>query len=73
MQSRVAVPAKHAQAERIDADGLPHVGAVVWPKQSYYTTVDTLSGARLRPATCSGGSSRGHCRSADHRCTGASS
>jgi hypothetical protein len=46
VQSRVAAPAKHAQAERIDADGLPHVGAVVWPKQSYYTSVDTLTGAR---------------------------
>ena len=46
-QSRVAAPAKHAQAERIDADGLPHVGAVVWPKQSYYTSVDTLTGELL--------------------------
>jgi hypothetical protein len=55
VQSRVAAPAKHAQAERIDADGLPHVGAVVWPKQSYYTSVDTLTGgcaaALGRPCT----------------------
>ena len=52
-QSRVAAPAKHAQAERIDADGLPHVGAVVWPKQSYYTSVDTLTGERAAaPSRC---------------------
>ncbi len=36
-------------AARIDSDGLPHVGAVVWPKQSYYSTVDTVTGALLPP------------------------
>ncbi len=45
----MAAPGKHAQAERIDTDGLPHIGAVVWPKQSYYTTVDTLTGASPTP------------------------
>ena len=33
------------EAERVDSDGLPHVGAVVWPGQSYYTTLNKSNGA----------------------------
>ena len=32
---------------RIDVDGLPHVGAVVYPSQSYYSKVDCATGERL--------------------------
>ena len=34
-----------SEAERVDSDGLPHVGAVVWPGQSYYTTLNKSNGA----------------------------
>ncbi|CAL8465768.1 g5304 [Coccomyxa elongata] len=30
--------------ERIDVDGLPHVGAVVYPSQAYYSKVDCTTG-----------------------------
>lgn len=30
--------------ERIDVDGLPHVGAVVYPSQAYYSKVDCATG-----------------------------
>lgn len=30
--------------DRIGVDGLPHVGSIVWPGQSYYSTVDTVTG-----------------------------
>ncbi len=26
--------------EQLDADGLPHVGAIIWPGESYYSTQD---------------------------------
>ncbi len=32
-------------AARIDVDGLPHVGAVVYPGQAYYSKVDRATGA----------------------------
>ena len=41
--------AGHAEAERVDTEGLPHVGAVVWPGQSYYTTLNKTNGALLCP------------------------
>ena len=28
-------------------DGLPHVGAVVYPDQAYYSALDRVTGARL--------------------------
>ena len=31
-------------ADRIDVDGLPHVGAVIYPKQGYYIKIDSNSG-----------------------------
>lgn len=34
----------HKQAARLDSDGLPYVGSIIWPKQSYYTTRDLLTG-----------------------------
>ena len=34
----------HKQAARLDPDGLPYVGSIIWPKQSYYTTKDLLTG-----------------------------
>ncbi len=39
--------AAHADAERIDVDGLPHVGAVVYPDQAYYSALDRVTGAGL--------------------------
>ena len=35
--------------ERIDVDGLPHVGAVVYPGQAYYSKVDRASGESPAP------------------------
>lgn len=43
--ARLAPPGSHPQSERIDREGLPHVGAVVWPDQSYYSTVDSVTGS----------------------------
>lgn len=34
----------HRDADLLDSDGLPHVGAAVWPGQHYYNTVDKLTG-----------------------------
>ena len=36
--------APHRDADRVDADGLPHVGAVVYPGQAYACTVDGATG-----------------------------
>ena len=35
---------EHAEAERVDTDGLPFVGVPVWPGQSYYTTINKVNG-----------------------------
>lgn len=34
----------HKDALVLDSDGLPHVGAAVWPGQPYYAAVDRLTG-----------------------------
>lgn len=34
----------HKAADLIDSDGLPHIGAPIWPGQSYYTAIDKLGG-----------------------------
>jgi hypothetical protein len=34
----------HKDAERLDKDGLPLPGAVVWPGQTIYTTKDMVTG-----------------------------
>lgn len=34
----------HRNAEILDMDGLPHVGAAIWPGQSYYSTKDVATG-----------------------------
>ena len=34
----------YAEAERVDVDGLPLVGAAVWPGQSYCTTINKTNG-----------------------------
>lgn len=40
-QSRGVIPeGAHDNADIIDSDGLPHVGAVVWPKEQYASTFD---------------------------------
>ncbi len=36
----------HKAADLLDADGLPHVGAAIWPGQQYYSAVDQLKGGR---------------------------
>ncbi|CAG9461634.1 unnamed protein product [Pedinophyceae sp. YPF-701] len=38
-------------ADRIDVDGLPHVGAVVWPSERYYSVADTTTGRTTGGAT----------------------
>lgn len=34
----------HEHSDTVDADGLPHVGAIIWPDQSYYCTKDLTTG-----------------------------
>mmetsp|Transcript_29470 Transcript_29470/g.65271 ORF Transcript_29470/g.65271 Transcript_29470/m.65271 type:complete len:527 (+) Transcript_29470:3-1583(+) len=34
----------HKEYDRIGRDGLPHVGAVIWPGQTFYSTKDTVTG-----------------------------
>lgn len=34
----------HKEAGILDSEGLPHIGAAVWPGQTYYTAVDRLTG-----------------------------
>ena len=41
----------HRNEERIGVDGLPHVGAVIYPGQAYYSKVDCATGARSAVAT----------------------
>ena len=44
----------HRNEERIDVDGLPHVGTVIYPGQAYYSRVDCATGMLGRPCcTCS--------------------
>lgn len=40
---RVKPEAQHKDADKVGLDGLPHVGAVVWPSESYYSTVDRMT------------------------------
>ena len=42
---QVQAQGSHRNEERIDVDGLPHVGAVVYPGQGYYSKVDCATGA----------------------------
>ena len=44
---KVKPEADHKDGDRVGVDGLPHVGAVVWPGQSYYGTVDRMTGGYL--------------------------
>lgn len=41
---KVVPVGKHKGADRIDVDGLPMPGAVIWPNQTYYSTKDTVTG-----------------------------
>ena len=41
---QVQAEGSHRNEERIDVDGLPHVGAVVYPGQGYYSRVDCATG-----------------------------
>ena len=41
---QVQAEGSHRNEERIDVDGLPHVGAVVYPGQGYYSKVDCATG-----------------------------
>jgi hypothetical protein len=42
--ARVQPAGLHKDAERLDEDGLPLPGAVVWPGQTIYTTKDMVTG-----------------------------
>ncbi len=37
----------YAEADRVDTDGLPLVGAAVWPGQSYYTVINRTNGEHV--------------------------
>lgn len=43
--------AEHKDADKVGVDGLPHVGAVVWPTESYYATEDRMTCKLLPPFT----------------------
>ncbi|MEW5303502.1 MAG: hypothetical protein WDW36_006188 [Sanguina aurantia] len=34
----------HKDSDHLDSDGLPHIGAIVWPRQSYYSSKDLITG-----------------------------
>ncbi|MEW5309998.1 MAG: hypothetical protein WDW38_001834 [Sanguina aurantia] len=34
----------HKDSDHLDSDGLPHIGAIIWPRQSYYSSKDLISG-----------------------------
>ena len=42
--SQVKAQGVQRNDERIDVDGLPHVGAVIYPGQAYYSKVDRATG-----------------------------
>jgi hypothetical protein len=42
--ARVQPAGLHKDAERLDKDGLPLPGSVVWPGQTIYATKDTVTG-----------------------------
>lgn len=44
VEKRVQPAGLHRDAERLDKDGLPQPGAVIWPGQTIYTTKDMVSG-----------------------------
>ncbi|KAK9824626.1 hypothetical protein WJX72_011831 [[Myrmecia] bisecta] len=41
---RVRPQGAHKDSEQLDVEGLPHVGAIIWPGQPYYNAVDKISG-----------------------------
>lgn len=43
-EGKVVPVGKHKAADRVDSDGLPQPGAVIWPHQTYYTTKDLVTG-----------------------------
>ena len=48
MKAKKVVPqGSHPEADRIDKDGLPVVGTVLYPSQSFYNTQDDDTGAAL--------------------------
>jgi len=47
---RVQPEGGHKNADIIDADGLPHIGAPIWPGQQYYTAVNRLESEHALPA-----------------------
>lgn len=40
---RVRASPSHQDADRIDNDGLPHIGAAIWPGQAYYASLDRMT------------------------------
>lgn len=40
---RVRASPAHQDSDRIDHDGLPHIGAAIWPGQGYYATLDRIT------------------------------
>ncbi len=47
---RVAPMGRHRDSGLLDADGLPHPGAIVWPKQVMYSTQDATTKRFRAPA-----------------------
>ena len=48
---RVSPGGSHPDADRIDIDGLPHVGAVLYPAQAWYNTEDVDTGTPAMAAS----------------------
>ena len=51
-QGRVRASPTHLDPERIDYDGLPHIGAAIWPGQTYYNTLDRISSELRSQSAC---------------------
>ena len=44
---QVQAEGSYMNADRVDVDGLPHVGSIVYPNQAYYSTVDKVTGTQI--------------------------
>ena len=49
VERRVEPEGMHRDAATLDMDGLPHIGAAIWPGQNYYNTLDNLTGKGCIP------------------------
>jgi hypothetical protein len=62
-EGRVRTAGEYKDADHLDVDGLPHVGALIWPGETTYCTKDAVTGRyrgkKLKVGLCSGGRDTG--------------